>query len=114
MLWSIAVVFAVLAAWVVALVTGRVPDSLHRFLAAYVRYATHLVAFVYLIGRRFPGFTGRAGSYGIDLEIDPPTAAESLEDAVPVLPLPPRAHPRERPRRRRARRSRSSPGGTRS
>ena len=23
------------------------------------------------IGRRFPGFTGRAGSYGIDLEIDP-------------------------------------------
>jgi hypothetical protein len=74
MLWSIAVVFAVLAAWVVALVTGRVPDSLHRFLAAYIRYATHLIAFVYLIGRRFPGFTGRAGSYGIDLEIDPPTA----------------------------------------
>ena len=74
LLWSIAVVFAVFAAWVVALVTGRVPDSLHRFLAAYVRYATHLVAFVYLIGRRFPGFTGRAGSYGIDLEIDPPTA----------------------------------------
>ena len=74
MLWSIAVVFAGFAAWVVALATGRVPYSLHRFLAAYVRYATHLVAFVYLIGRRFPGFTGRAGSYGIDLEIDPPTA----------------------------------------
>jgi hypothetical protein len=72
-LWSIAVVFAVLAAWVVALATGRVPDSVHRFLAAYVRYATHLVAFVYLIGRRFPGFTGRAGSYGVDLEIDPAT-----------------------------------------
>jgi Domain of unknown function (DUF4389) len=70
-LWSIAVFFAVLVAWVVALATGRVPEAFHRFLAAYVRYATHLVAFVYLIGRRFPGFTGKAGSYGIDLEIDP-------------------------------------------
>jgi len=31
-----------------------------------------VLAFVYLVGRRFPGFTGRAGSYGIDLEIAPP------------------------------------------
>jgi hypothetical protein len=72
-LWSIAVFFAAFVVWILALITGRVPDSLHRFLAAYIRYATHLVAFVYLIGRRFPGFTGRAGSYGVDLEIDPPT-----------------------------------------
>ena len=34
---------------------------------------THLFAFVCLIGRRFPGFTGRAGSYAIDLGIDPPS-----------------------------------------
>jgi Domain of unknown function (DUF4389) len=72
-LWSIAVVFAVFAAWILALILGRVPDALHRFLAAYVRYGTHLIAFVCLIGRRFPGFTGRADSYGIDVEIDPPT-----------------------------------------
>ncbi len=71
LLWSIAVFFVVLVAWIAALITGRVPDALHRFLTAYVRYATHLGAFVYLIGRRFPGFTGRAGSYGIDLEVDP-------------------------------------------
>jgi len=72
-LWSIAVFFVAFVGWVAALILGRLPDPLHRFLAAYLRYATHLVAFVYLIGRRFPGFTGRAGSYGIDLEIDPPT-----------------------------------------
>ena len=72
-LWSVAVVFVEIAAWVAALVLGRVPDSLHRFLAAYVRYLTHLFAFVCLVGRRFPGFTGRAGSYGIDVEIDPPS-----------------------------------------
>ncbi len=68
-LWGALVVFAALAAWICALVAGRVPDPLHRFLAAFVRYSTHLMAFVYVVGRRFPGFTGRAGSYGVDLEI---------------------------------------------
>jgi hypothetical protein len=72
LLWSIAVVVAAVVAWIVTLVTGRLPDAFHRFFAAYVRYGTHLVAFLYLVGRRFPGFTGRAGSYGIDLEIAPP------------------------------------------
>ena len=47
-------------------------NALHRFIAAYIRYATHVGAFVQLIGRRFPGFTGRAGSYEIDLVIAPP------------------------------------------
>jgi hypothetical protein len=72
-LWTIAAFFVAFAAWILALILGRVPDPLHRFLAGYVRYGTHLFAFVYLVGRRFPGFTGRAGSYGIDLEIDPAT-----------------------------------------
>ncbi len=72
-LWAIVVVFVALLAWVAAIVTGQVPDPFHRFLAAFVRYSTHLGAFVYVIGRRFPGFTGAAGSYGIDLEIAPRT-----------------------------------------
>ncbi len=71
-LWSIAVLFAAIAAWLAALATGSVPQGLHRFLAAYVRYAVHVQAYVYVIGRRFPGFTGQPGTYGIDLEIDPP------------------------------------------
>lgn len=71
-LWFFATVAAVIAAWFAALVTGRVPSSLHRFLAAYARYATHVVSYVYIVGRRFPGFTGRAGSYEIDLGIAPP------------------------------------------
>ncbi len=48
------------------------PSALHRFVAAYIRYATHVIAFLYVIGRRFPGFTGRAGSYGIDIVIPEP------------------------------------------
>lgn len=71
MLWAALVVLAAVVAWVAALVTGRVPSALHRFLAAFLRYSTHLGAFVYLVGRRFPGFVGREGSYGIDLEIAP-------------------------------------------
>ena len=71
-LWSLAAFFAAIAAWLVALVAGQVPTPLHRFLAAYVRYATHVIAFLYIVGRRFPGFTGRAGSYGIDVQIDAP------------------------------------------
>ena len=72
-LWSVAAFFAAIAAWFVGLVAGRIPQALHRFLAAYVRYATHVIAYLYVVGRRFPGFTGRAGSYGIDVDIDPPT-----------------------------------------
>jgi len=71
-LWSIAAFLAAVAAWFVALVTGQVPLSLHRFLAAYIRYSTHVAAYVYVVGRKFPGFTGREGSYGIDAQIELP------------------------------------------
>jgi Domain of unknown function (DUF4389) len=68
-LWTVAALLAAIAAWFAALVSGQVPESLRRFLAAYVRYTTHVTAYVTLVGRTFPGFTGRAGSYGIDLVI---------------------------------------------
>jgi hypothetical protein len=71
LLWGIAVVFAAIAAWFAALFTGLVPEALHRFLAAYVRYWANVTAYLTLVGRRFPGFTGRAGSYGIDVELAP-------------------------------------------
>ena len=93
LLWSVAAFFAAIATWFAALVTGRAPSALHRFLAAYIRYETHLFAYVYVVGRRFPGFTGRAGSYGVDLEIDPPerqnrwTVLVRLFLAIPALLL---------------------------
>jgi Domain of unknown function (DUF4389) len=70
-LWSIAVFFAVIVGWFVTLITGRLPDALHRFLGAYVRYETHVFAFLTLVGNPFPGFTGTPGSYPVDLEIAP-------------------------------------------
>ena len=35
LLWGIAVWFAVLAAWLVGIFTGRVPDGLHGFIASF-------------------------------------------------------------------------------
>jgi hypothetical protein len=78
-LWSIVAFFAAVVSWLVALVIGRVPGPLHRFLAAFVRYSTHVISFLYLLGGPFPGFVGRAGSYPVDLEIDPPERQARLK-----------------------------------
>ena len=72
LLWTVLALLAVFVAWVVALVIGRVPTPLHRFIAAWVRYTMHVMAFLFLIGGPFPGFVGAAGSYPVDLAIDPP------------------------------------------
>lgn len=72
LLWTIAALLAAIAGWFAALATARLPDGLHRFLAAYVRYLTHVYAYVYLVADPFPGFTGAAGSYPVELEIDEP------------------------------------------
>jgi hypothetical protein len=78
-LWSIVAFVLTVVAWVVALVLGRVPGWLHRFLSAYLRYWTHVISFVYVLGGPFPGFLGRAGSYPVDLEIDPPEPQSRLK-----------------------------------
>jgi hypothetical protein len=69
MLWGVAALLAAIVAWFGALFTTRVPDGLHRFLAAYLRYQTHVTAYLFLIGNPFPGFAGAAGSYPVDLVV---------------------------------------------
>src|SRR4051812_14022620 len=69
-LWGIAVWFAVIAAWLVGIFTGRVPDGLHGFIASYLRYLTHVYGYVSLAADPFPAFSGSSG-YPIDVEIAP-------------------------------------------
>ena len=69
--WSVLAAIAALAQWFVSLVRGRPAAPLFRFLAAYLRYQTHLGAYVWLIANPFPGFVGARG-YPLDLEIDGP------------------------------------------
>jgi hypothetical protein len=69
LLWTLAAFVVAVLTWFGALVTGRAPRPFHRFLARYVRYVTHLYAFLFMVGNPFPGFVGKPGSYPIDLEL---------------------------------------------
>ena len=71
-LWSIAAFFAAVLNWFAVVFTGRSPDALHRFLAAYVRYDIHVFAYLFLVANPFPGFTEAAGSYPVEVVIAPP------------------------------------------
>jgi hypothetical protein len=84
-LWTIAVVFAAVAGWVVALVAGRLSRGLHGFLAAYVRYTTHLAAYLTLAANPYPSFTGAPG-YPVDVELPEPERQSRWQVAV-RLPL---------------------------
>ena len=68
-LWSLVAYLAMILNWFATLILGRAPSFLHRFLTAYLRYRTHVFAYVTLIGNPFPGFTGKGGIYPVDLEI---------------------------------------------
>jgi hypothetical protein len=78
LLWGVLVAFAVVIAWLTALVIGRMPRPFHRFIAAWIRYSAHVNAFLFLVGGPFPGFVGAEGSYPVDLTIDRPMPQRRL------------------------------------
>lgn len=71
-LWALAAYLSAVVNWFATLVTGVSPLALHRFLTAYVRYQNHVYAYLFLIADPFPGFTGQAGSYPVDVRIEGP------------------------------------------
>jgi len=76
-LWGIIVQVAVLVAWFATLFTGRCQDGLHDFIALYLRYLTHVSAYLFLIANPYPKLGGRT-EYAIDLEVDPPEPQNRL------------------------------------
>jgi hypothetical protein len=76
-IWGIAAYAAAVVNWLATLAVGRSPESLHRFLAAYLRYLTHVNAYAHLLADPYPGFTGAPG-YPVDLEIAPPAPQNRL------------------------------------
>jgi hypothetical protein len=90
-LWSLGVLFIAVAAWIIGIVAGRIPDSVHLLFAAYVRYYTHTSAYLWIAANPYPGFTGQEGTYPVDLEVDPPVEQSRLTIlfrlilAIPVL-----------------------------
>jgi hypothetical protein len=81
-LWTIPAAVAAVLNWLCALVTGQAPRPFHRFLSRYVRYSTHLWAFLFLIGNPFPGFTGKPGTYPIEVELPPSESQRRLVTLV--------------------------------
>ena len=68
-LWTIAAILVAIVNWFVTLFTGTPAAAFHRFLSRYVRYELHVYAFLYLAANPFPGFTGEAGTYPLDLQL---------------------------------------------
>jgi hypothetical protein len=73
-LLAIVAFLAIIANWFATLFAGRSPDGLHSFLAGYLRYTTHVSAYMFLIADPYPGFylLNQKQDYPIDLEVDPP------------------------------------------
>lgn len=71
-LWGVVALLAGIVGWFATLILGRLPTPLHRFLSAYLRYSTHVFAFLFLTANPFPGFTGTVGSYPVDPELPEP------------------------------------------
>ena len=69
-LWSIAVWFLAPIAWLVTLIDARPPEFFAGFYSSFLRYQTHVVAYLTLVANPYPGFLGRAGSYPDDLVVD--------------------------------------------
>jgi hypothetical protein len=71
-LWGVIAMLAWIVNWFATLFTGQSPEGLHNFLATFLRYTTHVRAYTLLVADPYPPFTGKEGTYPIDLEIDPP------------------------------------------
>lgn len=88
-LWTIAVFFVAILTWLMTLIEGHPPAALHRFMCSYIRYVTHLEAYLHLIGNPYPGFVGEEGEYPIDLRLPEPgpqSRLRTLFRIVLVLP----------------------------
>lgn len=76
-LWTLVALLAAFVGWVAAIFLGRLPEGIHNFLAAWLRYFTHVNAYFWIAADPFPGFTGQPG-YPVDVAVDPPASQHRL------------------------------------
>jgi len=83
-IWSIGAFFVAIVNWFITLIKGRSPLSVHDFFASYVRFTTHLHAYLFFAANPYPSFTGQPG-YPIDVEIDPPEPQNRWKTAFRIV-----------------------------
>jgi hypothetical protein len=71
-LWSFAVIWVIAFNWVATLFAGRSEEDVHSFVGRWVRYQLHVNAYLFLVADPWPKFSGKPGTYPVDLELDPP------------------------------------------
>lgn len=73
MFYAIGAFVVAFCAWFAILVTGRYPDGMYGFVAGYVRYATRVNAYLYLVCDAYPPFDGgEHPDYCVTTTIAPP------------------------------------------
>lgn len=70
--WSLAIFWVIAFNWFATLFAGRTEDDVHSFIGRYVRYQTHINAYVLLVANPWPPFSGKPGTYPVDVELDLP------------------------------------------
>lgn len=71
--------FAVLVFnWFATIFAGRSEEDVHSFAGRWVRYYTHVYAYLFLAANPWPRFSGKPGTYPVDLELDPPERQHRL------------------------------------
>jgi hypothetical protein len=73
-LLGILAIVAIIVNWFATLIAGQSPEWLHAYLAGYLRYVTHVSAYVFLLADPYPGFylINLKENYPIDVEIAGP------------------------------------------
>ena len=88
-LYGLVAIFATVVNWFIALLQGTASADLHRFVAGYLRYATHVQAYLHLAAnpypRFFPGESVAVGDYPVDIEIDPPLPQNRWKTAFRIV-----------------------------
>jgi len=72
-LWTFGTLYFFLVfQWVATLFSGRMEPDAHSYLSRYLRYQAHVYAYLFVLANPWPRFSGREGSYPIDVEVDGP------------------------------------------
>jgi uncharacterized protein DUF4389 len=70
--YGLAAVVVVIVAWFAILFTGRWPRGMYDFVAGFLRYATAVYGYWYLLTDKYPPFGPDVGAYPVRLNIAPP------------------------------------------
>jgi hypothetical protein len=76
-LWGFAAYLVGIVNWFATLIVGSSPEALHNFLVMYLRYLTHVQAYLHMMADPYPGFLGAPG-YPVDLEVAGPAPQNRL------------------------------------